>query len=294
MPNLMNFIDASRTLGSPVTLLRFSFGETADQLVGYTNAEEDIVFGGLTYQAVPCDRDSVRYRGINGRSEFTVRIPNDSRVSQLFRFHPPPFPVSLTVFSGHRTNPSETDRFQTIWTGRVLSGKPTPTLQTTLNCEWAGVSLRRNNATRNYQLSCPLALYGPLCRADRVAATTETVAANIEGFDITVPPGALDRLDSTGQPIDQTKYENGTVSWDTLNGRESRSIVEVNGAGVLRISNEPSGMQVGTPLNITLGCNRLSGLPGDVGDCATLHDNINNFGGWDHIPEENPVSRNNF
>jgi len=292
--NLFTLFDSSRISGSPVTLLRFQFGPGAGQIRGYTNNESDITFDNVLYEAVECDRDAIKYRGISGRREFTVTLPNDTEISQLFRFHPPPNPVSLVVLSGHRTNPVEAERFQTVWTGRVLSGKPAPTLQTTFNCEWAGVSLRRNNATRNYQYSCPFSLYGPDCRADRVAATLETFATNVEGFDITTPIGSLAITGPFGDEITADRFQNGTVSWDTPNGREFRSIIQVVGVSTLRISNTPTGLIAGTPLEVTLGCNRLSGLPGDEGDCSTVHNNINNFGGWDHIPEENPISRNNF
>lgn len=292
--NLFTFFDSSRLLGSPVTLLRFSFGENADEQLGYTNNEQDITFGGLLYEAVALDRDSIKFRGINGRNEFTVRIPNDTEISNMFRFFPPPFPVSLTVFTGHRTDPNTEGRFQSVWTGRVLSAKPAPTGMTTVNCEWAGVSLRRNGATRNWQISCPFSLYGPDCRADRVAATVSTVVTGVDGFQITVPVGVLERTGPFGDTLGPDTYENGTVTWEGPNGTESRSILEVNGLNTLTLSNRPVGIQTGTPIDVAYGCNRLSGLPGDEGDCATVHNNISNFGGYDHIPVENPVNRNNF
>ena len=94
--------EASRTRGSPITLALFNFGVSGARSVGYTSFEDDITIGLQLYQAVALRHDAIVARGVQGRREFTVNLPNSTEISQLFRFGPPPTPVSVTIFRGHR------------------------------------------------------------------------------------------------------------------------------------------------------------------------------------------------
>ena len=272
-------IDTSRTKGSPFLLLLFRYGVEADQIEAYTNNETPIVFAGNTYQPVPLDTDAIRARGVNGKNEFTVRLPNDTAISKLFRFFPPPAPVGLTIYQGHRTD--EDGEFPVVWTGRVLSAKPGSGLETTFSCEWVAVGIRRSGATRNWQYSCPHALYGSVCRANKVAATTSTQVVSVSGLKITLTPGWVS---DTLYP----KYANGMVSWETPSGREYRSIMEISGSGVIQLSNRASGLTQGATVEVSYGCNRLTS------DCRDLHSNIHNYGGQPWIPLVNPINRDNY
>lgn len=274
--------ESSRTLGSPITLALFNFGESGSRSIGYTSFETDLTVGAQLYTAVPLRHDAIVARGISGRREFTVNIPNSTEVSRLFRFGPPPSPVSVTIFRGHRLDPDQ--EFQVVWTGRVLSARPGADLNTTLTCEWAGASLRRVGAHRNYQYSCPYALYGPQCRADRTRATVETFAALVAENIVTPVQNWVD-------PARYPDFDNGIIAWDTEAGRQNRTIIGVSGTGVLTLSDFADELRVGDAISVSFGCNRLAG---PEGDCIRLHDNIKNFGGQPHIPTENPVLRDNF
>lgn len=269
-------IDKSRIMGSPFILMLFRHGENGERVHGYTNNESEIVFDDITYEPVPLESDSIRSRGANGKNEFSVKLPNSSEVSKLFRFFPPPNPVSLVIYQGHRTD--VTADYQVVWTGRVLSAKPGANLQTVFSCESGPVSMRRVGATRNWQKSCPLPLYGPDCRADKVAASVVAPAAGVLGTRLTLSPGWTN-------PTLYPKYANGSVSWSTINGIEHRAIIEVSSAGVLSLSNRAVGLEPGALVTVSLGCNRLTS------DCRDLHNNILNFGGQPWLPDENPIGK---
>jgi hypothetical protein len=277
----MSFLDTdqSRTLGSPYLLLLFRYGPESDQVYAYTNNESTILFGGNAYEPVPLDTDAIKSRGVNGKSEFSVRLPNDSEISRMFRFFPPPYPVSLTIYQGHRTDLAK--EHPVVWTGKVLSAKPGANLETSFSCEWIAVSLRRIGAARKWQYSCGHPLYGPKCRADKAAATTEATVSSVNGLRVTL-------IGDWSGANEYANYPNGSVSWETPNGREHRSIVDVLTDGTLSLSNRPSGLLAGATVQVSLGCNRLTS------DCRALHNNIHNFGGQPWIPEVNPVNRNNY
>ena len=50
-------IETSRQKGEPVTLYRFRYSETAN--FAYTDAEQAITHGGITYEPIPIMRDAV-------------------------------------------------------------------------------------------------------------------------------------------------------------------------------------------------------------------------------------------
>lgn len=280
----MTFLEteASRTLGSPITLVLFNYGPNGALSLGYTSEEQERTLNGVFYEPVPLVHDAIKARGVEGRSEFNIRLPNETDASLLFRFGPPPTPVSVTVFRGHRLDPD--NQFQVVWTGRVLSAQPGANLDTVFNCEWAGSSLRRSGVHRNYQYSCPYVLYGPECRADQAAATVESQVAAFTDMSISPPPTWV-------EPSRYPDFENGFVSWDSDSGRQSRAIVEVTETGTLLLANRTSGITLGAAISIALGCNRLAG---PSNDCVRLHDNIQNFGGQPWIPTDNPINRNVF
>lgn len=269
--------ESSRAKGHPVSLLRFTYGENV--VAGYTDHELELTVAGQLYRPVPMEHDAIRMRGLSGRNEFTVRVPSDTEVSQLFRFAPPPTPVAVAIFQGHIGDPD--NEWVAVWTGQVVSVSPGADLSSTINCEWTGSTLRRLGATRNYQHSCPHALYGSRCRANRIAATVVSTITAVNGRSITLAAG-------WNGAIAYDKYINGTISWDTPAGRQHRSVLEVSGAGEITLGAPPPGATAGLGVQVTLGCNRL------MTDCANLHNNIANFGGFAYIPDKNPVERDIF
>lgn len=271
-----NLIDQSRTKGAPVILLLFKYGVGGSLTLGYTNSESPITYNSVNYIPVPLDTDAIKSKGVSGKTEFSIRVPNNSEISELFRFFPPPDPVTVTVFYGHRTDPDA--QFIAVWTGKVLSAQPGTGLETNLTCEWAAVSLRRPGLYFNWQYTCPHDLYGSKCRANKAAATTVASVSAISSYAVTLPIG-------WNGAVDPIKYINGSASWSSSLGTEYRSIIDVIDDNVLILANVPRGLSPGSSITMTLGCDRT------LVDCTDLHNNPNNFGGSSWIPTENPLNR---
>src|SRR5690606_35631557 len=114
--------------------------------------------------------------------------------------------------------------------------------------------------------SCPHVLYGPMCQANKAAATKyATLAAPADGSRKIVVNYTL------GEDEVRT-YKGGMVEWHTPDGlSESRSILTVEGNGTqttLTLSGIVRDLPVGGQVALVKGCAH------DLADCGTLHNNL--------------------
>ena len=276
-------LESSRARGRPAELYYFRFGTDPTAFYAYTDVEDAVVYGGVTYQPIPIKRGAIVASGSLDKSRMSVRVPLGSEIAEIFRVFPPGQVVTLTIRGGHL---SDTDmEFPVIWVGRVLqcSRNDENGPEGDLTCEPASTSMRRSGLRRHYQLSCPHVLYEQgdgLCNANKVAAT---ITRNITSLTHT----ALTFAAGWNGAIDTLKYVGGIVSWVTPFLREQRTILRVSG-DTLRLTGPTTGLVVGNAVDIILGCNH------QMGDCETLHNNILNYGGQPYIPLKNPISTNPF
>lgn len=281
--------EESRNLGSPVELYLFRFGTESDAVYGYTDAEQDIEFDGVLYQAMggpnggSIRRGAVSASGSLDKSRLAVTVPRDSDVAELFRIYPPGMVVTLTIRGGHLDDPDQ--EFLVIWVGRVVQGArgKTDAPEVELTCELANTSLRRTGLRRNYQLSCPHVLYGQgvgRCNADIVRATTTGTVASTTTATATLNPG-------WNGAFAPEKFIGGMLIWTTPSRTERRTILGVTG-NTLRLAGPTSDLEVAASVTTALGCNH------QTSDCRDLHLNIVNFGGQPFIPLKSPIATASF
>lgn len=294
----MTFADreTSRTLGEPIELYLFVGAAAAvdaeiDMSAGefgpyaYTDAESEVVYDGVTYLPVTIDRDPIGAAGTLDKATLKVTMEAGLTLGDQFIAYPPNQVVNLFLRQGHSgDDPAEPGNFPVVWTGRVL-GCAHPPGETTYTCEPISTALKRPGLRRNYQVSCPHALYGPECGADRAAATIDRTVEALTQTTITLPAG----WDSV-HPYQ--KYFGGMVTWLRTDGAmEARSILSSADGLTLRISGNTRGLEVGAGIKVILGCSRSLVLTAGVlvGDCPDLHGNIVNYGGQPFIPTTNPL-----
>jgi hypothetical protein len=88
--------------------------------------------------------------------------------------------------------------------------------------------------------------------------------------------------------LDQNKFVNGFVEWQTAQGNlETRSILQITATDTLLLSGFHTGLEVGDSITAVLGCQR------NLDDCENLHNNVNNYGGQAWLPVDNPLSPSN-
>jgi uncharacterized phage protein (TIGR02218 family) len=272
--------EESRQLGEPVNIYLFRYGSGATDVFCYSDSEVPVEFDGKTFIPTPIDRGSITAKSSLDKSELEIRMNQNTQLADLFRYYPPSEVVTLTIFQGHHDDPS--NQWIASWSGRVL-GLKIDGNTASYTCEPIASSMRRPGLRRHYQYGCPHLLYGTQCGANKTATTiTRSVTA--------VFSNAV-ALDSGWESVDRKdKYIGGMFEWTGAGRSERRTILDVqDGDNTILLSGPVRNMPVGASVQLSLGCNHK------MDDCASLHNNIVNFGGQPYIPLKNPVGiRNNF
>lgn len=246
----------------------------------YTDSETPITLHGITYEPMPIYHGQMKSSGGAERATLEVRMPRTADIANLWQGYPPATPITLIVRQMHL---SDTEREALVaWSGRVLSCNREDD-EAVMSCESIASSLRRPGMTRTYQETCPHALYGSACRANKAAASRSATVVQIEDQAVTLASG-------WNGATDQTAFLQGVIEWtNDLGLREVRRIIAVDG-NTLSIRGFLRDLQVGATVTAILGCNRMKS------DCKNLHNNIYNFGGFTDIPVDNPMGSgiNNF
>lgn len=276
--------EASRTLGEPISLYFFRYGDTPDAYYAYTDCEQQVEHefdpqvGLVVFQPIPVDRGEITSSGSLDKAAMEIRTPQNAELAQLFSLHPPSQIVTVVIFQGHE---GDTD-FRVEWMGRVL-GSSREGNEAVYTCEPVSTSMKRPGLRRNYQYQCPHVLYsqGPgLCNADREARSILRSATGVAGALVTF--GAIDNPDM---------YIGGIAEWTAPDGRkELRSIVRRADGLTFVFSGIALGLTPGVVVKLSAGCDHKMD-----GDCLNLHNNVQNFGGQPWIPTENPLGiKNNY
>jgi hypothetical protein len=272
---MLDFFRDSRFFGRPIELYKFTYGPLESHVHLMTDAEQPITYAGGVYYPVQIKRGSTSNSGTLDKSSLEISVPAGTPVPEMFRIYPPGHVVGLTVLQGESADPDA--EFSAIWVGRVLSCS-WEGIEAKLNCEPVSTSFRRAGLRRNYQYMCPHVLYGPQCKAGKVAASSVAVVHSVTGRDVEI----------TVLIADASRYEGGMLEWVRADGRsEARTIVSLVSTDPLRtgfrLTGPASGLMVGQTLTMVLGCRHT------LQSCGDLHANSPNFGGMPWIPLQNPI-----
>lgn len=282
----MTFAEREESLedGAPQRLYKFVYGAAPGASYRYTDAVEAIPYddgsgeGEEDYDPIAIIRDAIRSNGTLENVTLSVEVPADAEIAQLFLVWPPSQPVALTIRAGHAGEAE----FPVEWAGRVIGcqwGEATATL----SCQPVSTSMARPGLRRRYALACQYVLYdAATCKASEAAATAATTASSVTGSLIGVPGG----WSGGAEPA---KYNGGKLSWTNADTGlpEVRRILAAT-AGTIRVAGLVRGLEEDQAIDATLGCNRQES------DCALLHDNLVNFGGFPWLPVDNPVTANKY
>lgn len=260
--------------GRPIELYIFTFGPSNLDVRRYTDAEFPVVLDGETYSPVPIERSIINNAGTLDKTSFEISMPLSLDIPQLYRIYPPAKEVAVMILQGEAEDSEE--EYVPLWFGRVLSCAYEG-LEGRVACEPISTSFSRVGLRRNYQYMCPHMLYGPRCKASKLAASTAKVVHAITGRDLTL----------TDALVNPNSYVGGNVDWPNAAGiQESRTILaitEVSGRSVLRLTGITRDLDPGDGLTLVLGCKHTEE------SCVADHDNILEYGGMPWIPQANPI-----
>jgi hypothetical protein len=266
--------------GEPLNLFLFEYGPSAANRIGLCDAEVPILHDGVTYRPIPLQRGNIVASGTLDKTTLEMRTDRDNEVAEMFRIYPPSQTVRVTIFQGHKDDPAR--EYMVIWTGRVLNVKWEGS-EVSFSCEPVATSLRRPGLRRRYQIACPHVLYGPICRANKlVASTTVNTVAAVNGLrQVDV------HYELAGDDLRTLRA--GTLEWTTTDGRiEARTILTVQGVGLvttLKLTGIVNDLPGGYPVSLVRACNH------DMSDCGNLYANLPNYGGMPWIPTTNPMGK---
>lgn len=266
-----------RERGAPVELYLFDYGGGEAQTFRYTNAVQDMAFGGGVFKRIPINRTNLRSDGKFDKSQVTISIPVTTDLAGLFLPYPPPGVVRCRIWQGHLSDPD--NAFQVVWHGRTMSVSREGNVAK-LTCDSAILSYKRQALRRFYQHGCPLVLYGPRCRADKQAARFDVQVVEVQTNQLILPPNW-----NGATPTEQ--FRGGILEWNSELGAEKRMITQI-GPNSLSMNGYIRGIQAGDTIHIFKGCGH------NLNDCTNIHHNTNNYGGQPWIPFKNPSKQHPF
>lgn len=183
--------------------------------------------------------------------------------------------ITLTMF---------TDRdgvISTSWKGRLSAVKPSDN-SLTLNFESVFTSLRRPGLRARFQKSCRYALYGRGCFLDPEDFVLNTTLSAISGRTLTVP-GASGQANGyyTGGMI---RAPDGALSYVVSHSGTSITVQRVSSSMATAFASTGAA----TAVKLYPGCDHSRAT------CAAKFSNGVRYGGFDWIPEKNPLGGNSI
>lgn len=262
--------DISVASGAPIEAYKFigPFG-----IYRFTSDSAPITVAGEVYDPLPIVRTAIETGSVVDTIQtMDFVIPADTHLAKLYAFATTPRALTVEVRRVHRGDDYATD-FKVEWIGEGVGYSTSGHWTTIQTGSVIQSKLSGNLSSVFYQRVCNHALYDSKCKVNKAAFTTVGTVTKIQNQIITV---------------DNDGVANGVlVAGEVVNNRtgEVRAIIS-NTDNVLRIGYAFIDVKLGDTLSMSQGCNHLR-----LGDCKNKFANVPNYGGFDHIPEENPFSQ---
>lgn len=262
--------ETSEQQGAPVELYEFYVD---NQVMRYTSCESDQTVSSNLYTSAPIVRGNIALSVESPRNALKLEVPRNFAVADLYRVGSPREPVGLIVKAFHRADAE----VGTMWVGKVLNVNWEHTVKAIMNCEPASISAKRQGLGRYIQVPCPYALFDvETCKVDKELFRHPTFLGTISGKTVTV-----------GSVMAGLNYLGGFIEWNDGNSPaiyERRLIVARSGLTMTLNRPFSSTIQPSDVVDIFPGCDHL------LTTCDEDYDNLENNGGFSHMPEKNPFN----
>lgn len=259
--------------GAPTRLYEFLLGDNAawrysagEQAVTITVDSEDRVF-----LPIPISDTGITESGDSQSDDFTITMPSTAPFTQLFIGTPPSESIFVVVRDSHLG----ADDAPVVWSGTVRSHKRgRDALTHEVICRSLTASLDRNGLRLSWSRGCPHALYDRSCKVNpnSYAVTTQVVALDTNG-DI--------QLSGIGGYANNW-FAGGYLEFTGAAGVTERRGIKSHASGKIRLLGARDGVVVGQWVKIFPGCDLVTAT------CETKFNNLNNYGGFPHLPNKSP------
>lgn len=252
--------------GVPTTLYEFAIGDTTKYR--YANGTEDVVLGGVTYLGVAVSDSGIIQSGETQNDDFTISLPANTSIADLFRGTPPSQQIFVIVREMHRGDADA----PVVWAGTVKSGKRSKLTEFQIVCKTLTSSLNRMGVRLSWGRGCPHALYDRNCRVDKAdyATLVQVTALDGAGFNATV------------SSLGNGYLAGGFVEFEILPGVIDTRPIESHVGDRINLLSASDGIAVGMWMTVYPGCDRVTST------CEAKFNNLSNYGGFPHLPTKNP------
>lgn len=270
----MAFNDAeiSNQDGRIVGLYRLQWGNT---IWRYTSADRDIPLNengeDVIYEAVAISDNGMVQGGSTG-NDFTITLPSNLPVVQLFRGTPPSANIFIRV---RRKHVQEADA-PVFWVGTVGNIKRVDDASAQIIGRTLTSSFKRSGLRLSWQKNCPHILYDHGCTVDPDDHEVEGVVTALTATTVTVSGPAV--------ALGAEWFNGGFCKWvaDPNGTFERRGIESTVTPGTFSLYGRTDRLAVGDTLLLYPGC------PHTPTACQAKFANLPNYGGYDFIPGKSP------
>lgn len=266
----MSFTARELSLYNGMPLRLYLFERGAMHRWAYTSADREILWQGNRYAAKAITDDGIRMTGQASADTLKITGPADLAPAALYRAAPPGDEVFLTIRDYHYGEADVPASAQVAWIGSISAVRWPQRDRCEIVCDSLSASMQRTGLRLTYERSCPHTLYDTACGVNRdLYKTTATITA-LDGARITC---AL---------ADGSIYAGGYVEWDTAGGARDRRGIEAATGGVLTLLGGTFGLRLGQAITLYQGCDQSSAT------CSGRFGNMDNYGGYRHMPGKSP------
>lgn len=243
----------------------------------YASCDADIEYpnnSGKIFKATPCDDSGAQISDDTSNDGFTITVPADTEIAQLFVGDAPSSMIRVTV---RRKDVSEPEA-PIYWTGFVTSAKRTDDVTTSIVCADLTSNLSSVSSRNYWSRTCTHALYDNMCQVSAAQYAQKITVTEVAGNTITF---------AEGNNFENGYFSGGFVEWERMPGVIDRRGVTQHSRKNLILIGTAQAVKVGDTLTVYPGCDRTKGAKG----CAR-YANVSNFGGFDKMPGRSPFDGN--
>ncbi len=249
---------------APVDLLLF---QIYDLSYRYTSAAESITYDGQEYEPAVFSVPSIEQSTELARNDLQIDTAADFPMLTIFDTAPPSDVLRLTILRMHR---GDTDAAQ-LWAGRVTAAERRQGAGM-LTCESIYTSSARASPFR-YARLCQHVLYGAACGANGAAFRIEVAVDSVADAEITASELAAH---ASG------RFAGGMLEWTAEPGRVERRGIKAHAGDMVTMTHGVAGLATGDTVRLYPGCAHT------LADCNDYFANAVNYGGFPHVPRQNP------
>lgn len=249
----------------------YRFSEQGSALLWFfTSGNEKVTHNAEEYVPTSISRTEAEVKNELARANIEVSLPlNNPAAIRWMRDNGEKI-VSLTIFEREKNG-----AVNVVWKGRLASLLPGMTA-ITLKMESIFTSLRRPGLRARYQRSCRHPLYGRGCWVNPEAFASAASASAINGQSLTIAAAATK---PDGYYVGgMLRAADGTLSYIVGHVGSSITLQRISYAITEEIA-------AGFPFDVTL----YPGCPHTRDACSSKFNNLLNYGGFDFIPQKNPM-----